>query len=186
MVRYWTPEATQLYSQVSDSRDFLRLNVGFIIHETVGYSRDFPLEIPSLRLSPDLNLFDLNGVARVTRTSQGLLLQIRMRAFTTAECGRCLNQFSQALDIDFTDLYAFSPNSVTDSGLLLPDTGKIDLEPVLREEMSLALPINPVCNPDCKGLCPICGNDLNKTTCNHEDAPTDPRLDGLRSLLDQE
>jgi uncharacterized protein len=97
-----------------------------------------------------------------------------------------LNQFSQALEIDFTDLYAFSSNSVTESGLLLPDTGKIDLEPVLREEMTLALPINPVCKPDCQGLCPICGNDLNRTTCYHEDTPIDPRLDGLRAFLDQE
>jgi uncharacterized protein len=171
---------------VSDSRDFLRLNVGFIIHETVGYSRDFPFEIPSLRLSPDLDLFDLNGVVRVTRTSQGLLLQVKMQALTVVECARCLNQFSQALEIDFTDLYAFSSNSITESGLLLPDTGKIDLEPVLREEMTLALPINPVCKQDCQGLCPICGNDLNRTTCYHEDTPIDPRLDGLRAFLDQE
>jgi uncharacterized protein len=109
-----------------------------------------------------------------------------MRAFIVVECARCLTRFSQELNIDFTDLYAFSPDSVTDSGLLLPDTGKIDLEPVLREEMTLAMPINPVCNSDCKGLCPICGNDLNQTTCNHEDNLIDPRLDTLRSLLDQE
>jgi len=171
---------------VSDSRDLLRLNVGFIIHQTVGYSRDFPFGIPSIRLAPDLDIYDLSGVARVTRTSQGLLLQVKMRAFTSVECARCLTQFPQALDIDFTDLYAFSPDSITDSGLLLPDTGKIDLEPVIREEMSLAMPINPVCNPDCKGLCPICGNDLNRTTCNHEENLTDPRLDTFRSLLDQE
>lgn len=177
---------TQFYSLVSDSRDLLRLNVGFIVHQTVGYSRNFRFKIPSIRLSPDLDLSILSGVARVTRTSQGLLLQVKMRAFIVVECARCLTRFSQELNIDFTDLYAFSPDSVTDSGLLLPDTGKIDLEPVLREEMTLAMPINPVCNSDCKGLCPICGNDLNQTTCNHEDNLIDPRLDTLRSLLDQE
>jgi uncharacterized protein len=171
---------------VSDSHDLFRLNVGFIIHQTVGYSRDFPFEIPTIRLSPDLVLDDLSGTALVTRTSQGLLLQVKMQAFTEVECVRCLTRFSQMLDIDFTDLYAFSPNSVTDSGLLLPETGKIDLAPVVSEEMSLAMPINPVCKPDCKGLCPICGNDLNKTTCHHLDDRTDPRLDALRSLLDKE
>ena len=169
---------------MSDSRDFLRLNVGFIIHQTVGYSRDFPLEIPSIRLLPDLDLQDLAGVVRVTRTTQGLLLQVRMRAYTPAECVRCLKRFSQALSIDFTDLYAFSPDSVTESGLLLPENGKIDLTPVVREEMMLAMPINPVCNPDCKGLCPICGNNLNEAICKHEDDSADPRLDTLRSLID--
>ncbi len=171
---------------MSDSRDLLRLNVGFIIHQTVGYSREFPFEIPSIRLSPDLVLNDLSGVALVTRTSQGLLLQVKMQAFAEVECVRCLTRFPQKLDINFTDLYAFSPDSVTDSGLLLPETGKIDLESVVREEMILAMPINPVCRPDCKGLCPICGNDRNKTPCDHPDDLTDPRLDALRSLLDQE
>jgi uncharacterized protein len=171
---------------VSDSRDLLRLNVGFIIHQTVGFSRDFPFDIPSIRLSNELDLRDLKGVARITRTSQGLLVQVKMQACTEIECVRCLSRFSQRLDIDFTDLYAFSSDSVTDSGLLLPDTGKIDLEPVLREEMFLAIPIKPVCRTECKGLCPICGNDLNKTTCSHEEIPTDPRLDILRSLLDKQ
>jgi uncharacterized protein len=171
---------------MSDYRDLLRLNVGFIIHQTVGFSRDFPFDIPAIRLSPELELHDLNGVARISRTSQGLLVQVKMRAFTEVECVRCLSKFSQKLNIDFTDLYAFSPDSVTDSGLLLPDTGKIDLEPILREEMFLAMPINTVCSPECKGLCPICGNDLNKSTCSHEEALTDPRLDNLRSLLDKQ
>ena len=55
------------------SHDVLRLNVGFIIHQTVGYSRDFPFEIPALRLPPDLDLNDFTGVVRVTRTAQGLV-----------------------------------------------------------------------------------------------------------------
>ncbi len=171
---------------MSESRDLLRLNVGFIIHQTVGYSRDFPFDVPSVRLSPDLVLNDLIGTALVTRTSQGLLLQVKMQASTEVECVRCLTRFPQKLDIDFTDLYAFSPDSVTDSGLLLPETGKIDLEPVVLEEMTLAMPINPVCKPDCKGLCPICGNDRNKSSCEHPDDLTDPRLDVLRSLLNKE
>ena len=169
-----------------NSNDFLRLNVGFIVHQTVGYSRDFPLEISSIRLSPDLDLFDMEGVARVTRTSQGLLLQVKMSAFIWSECVRCLKQFPQVLEIDFTDLYAFSPDSVTESELLLPESGKIDLEPVVLEEMMLAIPINPICRPDCIGLCPICGNDLNQEPCTHEDEQTDPRLDALGSLLGEE
>ena len=168
------------------THDLLRLNVGFIIHQTIGYSRDFPIEIPAVRLSPDLEVFDMDGLALVTRTTQGLLLQMKMGAFSTVECARCLKQFSQELEINVTDLYAFSPDSATESGLLLPETGIIDLGPVVREEMSLAVPINPVCSTECKGLCPICGNDLNQTTCNHENEFIDPRLDKLKLLLEEE
>ena len=161
-----------------DFRDPLRLNVGFIIHQTVGYSREFPFEFPSILVPPDTRLSDLNGLARVTRTAQGLLVQLKMQATAPAECVRCLNEFPQPLEIDATDLYAFTPNSVTESGLILPENGKIDLSPVVRDEMLLAMPIGPLCRPDCKGLCPICGENLNQTTCPHVQEISGAELDG--------
>jgi uncharacterized protein len=166
--------------------DALRLNVGFIIHETVGYSRDFPIELPLVRIPPDLELIDLVGVLRVTRTAQGLLVQGKLAASSLAECGRCLEGFSQPLRIDFTELYAFNANSATDSSLFVPDTGKIDLAPVVREEMLLAFPINPLCRPDCKGLCAVCGENQNRITCNHTEDVVDNRLETLKALLEQD
>lgn len=163
---------------MSDFRDPLRLNVGFIIHQTVGYSRDFPFEFPSILVSPDTRLSDLSGLARVTRTAQGLLVQVKMQATVPAECVRCLTGFPQRLEINSTDLYAFTPNSVTESGLLLPENGKIDLSPVVRDEMLLAMPISPLCRPDCKGLCPVCGENLNETTCIHAQELPGADLDG--------
>lgn len=166
------------------SNDFLRLNVGFIIHETVGYSRDFPIEIDSIRIPPDLELKNLAGSVRVTRTAQGLLVQVKMTAETPAECVRCLDEFLLPLKVKYTDLYAFNFNSVTESGLLVPETGKIDLAPILREEMLLSVPINPVCKLNCRGLCPVCGENLNNNPDHYEEQDIDPRLAGLRSLLD--
>jgi uncharacterized protein len=168
---------------MSKANDFLKLNVGFIIHETVGFSRDFPFEIDEVRLPPDLDLKQLNGTVRVTRTAQGLLVQGKLSANIQAECGRCLTDFAQLLQVDFTELYAFTANSVTDSGLYVPESGKIDLAPLVREEMFVAIPINPVCESDCKGLCPICGENLNEMACHHEDDEIDPRLSALKSLL---
>lgn len=143
------------------SADLLRLNVGFIIAETVGYSREFPIEVPAIHLPPDLTLTDLNGTVRVTRLAQGLLVQADLSATVPAECVRCLIDFQQPLQVNFTELYAFTPDSMTESGLLLPETGKIDLAPIVRDEMLIAMPIGPVHDPDCKGLCPICGENLN-------------------------
>jgi uncharacterized protein len=171
---------------VSTLRDFLRLNVGFIIHQTVGYYRDFPFECEKIHLAPDLDLEQLSGNAKVTRAAQGLLVQVRMKANTMAQCVRCLDDFSQPLEIEFTELYAFSPNSATDSGLLVPEIGKIDLEPLIREEMLLAVPISPLCSPDCQGICPVCGGNRNHVPCQHEEEISDPRLDILRNLLEEE
>ena len=169
---------------MSNTRASLRLNVGFIRNQSVGYSRDFPIDLPSVFLKPDLKLYNLVGNALVTRTAHGLLVQAKLSAQVSAECARCLNDFSQPLGAEFTELYAFTPNSATESGLLLPETGIIDIGPIVREEMLLAIPMSPICSPDCKGLCPICGENLNETVCNHEDESLDPRLSVLKTLLD--
>ena len=153
---------------MADFRNPLLLNVGFIIHETIGYSRDFPFDFETISIPPDTKLNKLNGLVRVTRTAQGLLVQVKMQAYSPSECVRCLTEFAQLLKIDFTDLYAFSLNSVTESGLLLPETGKLDLAPIVRDEMLLAVPISPLCRPDCKGLCPVCGENLNEIAGEHE------------------
>ena len=165
--------------------DFFRLNVGFIIHDTIGYSRDFPFQAAAVHLPPDLELTGLDGNVRVTRTAQGLLVQVKMVARILAECVRCLEDFNQPLQIDFTELYAFTTNSLTESGLLVPESGKIDLAPLIREEMLLAVPINPVCRSDCRGLCPVCGENLNRTYCEHEQQDIDPRLEVLKQLRDK-
>jgi len=168
---------------VSNSNNPLRLNIGFIIHQSIGYYRDFPFEIPNIHLKPDLELKNLIGTVRVTRTAQGLLVQAKMRAVTPAECVRCLADFEQPLEIDFTELYAFTSSSVTESGLYVPENGLLDLAPLIRDEMYLSIPISPVCKPDCKGLCPICGENLNETTCHHEEETVDMGLNSLKELF---
>jgi uncharacterized protein len=170
---------------VSNSNHPFRLNVGFIVHQAVGYSRDFSFEFPFIAFPPDLELNDLKGEVRVTRTAQGLLLQASTSANAKTECASCLDECIITLSTDFTELYAFSQNSVTDSELLLPENNIIDLEPIVREEMLLAFPIKPLCRPDCQGLCPICGENRNTTACNHENDYIDPRLEALRTLLEE-
>ena len=167
-------------------RDLLRINVGFIVHQTVGYSREFPLEIPAIKLPPDLELEDMVGWARITRTAQGLLVQIKMKANTQSECVRCLEPFPQPLEIDFADLYTFSSASAVPSDLMVPETYQLDLSPVVREEMLLALPISPLCRIECKGLCPVCGENQNIKVCHHDDQDSDPRLSALKSLLEED
>jgi uncharacterized protein len=170
---------------VSDPHSPLRLNVGFVVAQSAGFSRDFPFDLPKLNIPPDLRVNGLTGTVRATRTPQGILLQGEFKALICLECVRCLTDFQQSLMFNFTELYAFSQRYVTDSGLIMPETGIIDLTPVLREYILLEIPISPLCRPDCKGLCPICGNNLNESTCYHEDESRDPRFASLKSLLDK-
>jgi len=168
---------------VPDPHSPLRLNVGFIVHQSIGYFRDFPFDIPKVRLHPDPILTDLNGTVRVSRTPQGLLMQVKLHAWIETECVRCLDLFEQELHTDFSELYAFTHRSTTESNLILPEDGHIDLEPILREYMLLEVPISPLCRQDCKGLCPVCGENLNRVQCDHNTEPDDPRLAVLKNML---
>lgn len=152
----------------------LRLNIGFLIKSPIGTSREFDFEYEDICLGDDLSLDEFIGKARFDRTPQGLLLQGEFAAKVDLECVRCLETFLQPLNWSFTDLYAFDKSSVSESNLLVPDDGQIDLEPLLREYALLEFPISPVCKPDCKGLCLVCGENLNKTDCGHRPESDSP------------
>ena len=96
------------------------------------------------------------------------MIQGKFQAKVDAECVRCLAEFNQPLDMDFSELYAFSARSVSESGLILPEDAHIDLEPLVREYLLIEIPISPLCKPDCKGLCSVCGADLNAEVCEHQ------------------
>ncbi len=146
----------------------LRINVGFLIHQPIGTSRDIHFDFPELHFSPDLDVSHFVGMVRISRTPQGLLVQGAFEAGIQAECVRCLTPFIQPLKIDFSELYAFNYKSISESGLLVPYDGNINLSPLVREYLLLEVPISPLCQPDCKGLCVICGADLNRGLCEHQ------------------
>ncbi len=62
------------------------------------------------------------------------------------------------------------------------DEDEIDLEPLLREQIILAVPYAPLCRPDCRGLCSVCGADLNAGECGCDRAVIDPRLAALKDI----
>ena len=168
---------------VANPRRPLRLNVGFLIKSPIGTSRDFNFNYEKMRLGDDLTLHDFTAMARFDRTPQGLVLQSDFSGRLQLDCVRCLEPFVQDLKSTLTELYAFDKRHVTESNLLVPEDGQIDLEPLLREYALLEIPINPSCKPDCKGLCPVCGENLNKTDCGHASAGTESPFAALRDLL---
>lgn len=150
----------------------LRINVGFLIHQSIGISRDIHFDLPDLHIPPDFSVMDFTGMVRISRTPQGLLLQGEFQGSTRLECVRCLEGFTQNLQTSFSELYAFDERSLSDSGLLVPEDGIIDLAPLVREYLMLEEPIKPLCKPDCRGLCATCGENLNMRQCEHINQPS--------------
>lgn len=169
---------------MTDPRRPLRLNLGFLVSASIGTSRDFTFEASEIRLDNDLDVFNFAGVIKITRTPQGLLTQGSFTGSFPLECVRCLSDYEQFVRWEFTELYAFNRDNMTDSGLLMPEDGFIDFESIMREYALLEVPISPICKPDCKGLCPVCGENLNETDCGHRDTDTDSPFAALKDLLD--
>lgn len=95
------------------------------------------------------------------------------------ECARCLSPVSTEQEIDVQELFLFPDKEPEDDEASRVEGDFVDLEPVLRDAVVLELPFIPLCRPDCAGLCPRCGADLNADPGHAHPGETDPRWAGL-------
>ncbi len=161
----------------------LRLNVGFLLKEGVGYSREFSFDEPLIQVSNDLIVHNLGGSVTLTRTPQGLYAQGRLTATVDNECARCLDPYDQLVSVRLAELYHYPPESAPPDSLTISDDVQLDLTPVVREDFLLSIPMHALCRPDCKGLCPQCGANWNEGPCDCREDNIDPRLAPLARLL---
>jgi uncharacterized protein len=157
----------------------LRLNVGFLLREGVGSSRDFVFDEPLVHVSDDLTVHNLAGVITLTRTPQGLYAQGQLSAAVEHECTRCLTDFQQPVTVQLAELYHYPPETAPAEAYTVSDDVHLDLTPVVREDFLISIPISAVCRPDCKGLCPQCGKNWNEGPCDCLPDTSDPRWAGL-------
>lgn len=128
-------------------------------------------------LVADLQAETASGVMEVTGT---LNLDVQM------VCARCLGPVHQNLTVPFREVFAEKEEKLPDSereDAHIVTEGKVDLKPYVEEALWLALPNIPVCQEDCKGLCPVCGTNRNETDCGCKQERIDPRLAGLADFF---
>lgn len=161
------------------------LNLGFLVAQDIGESHDFPLEFEKVKFNEDFSLTDFNGILTVSRTPQGLLAYGNFEGKLTLECVRCLKDYNHLLEWEITELYAFNRENVEEDDQIFPHNARVDLREIMSDEAQLKIPINPICKPNCQGLCQICGADLNLGDCGHEDIlpDDDSPFAGLKDLL---
>lgn len=98
----------------------------------------------------------------------------------TGECRRCGGQVSGAVEAVVRERFVTQPSDADDDAYLL-DSDLLDLEPLVRDAVLLELPLAPLCSPECRGLCPRCGENLNLVTCGCR-PEVDPRWAPLEAL----
>jgi uncharacterized protein len=115
---------------------------------------------------------------------EGVIVHADVRAELIAECSRCLTPVHDAIDVEVREV--FEDRQTLDAGTegeIYPlDHDEVDLEPMVRDAILPELPAVPLCRPDCLGLCPVCGENRNETTCECTVEEADPRWARLGEL----
>ena len=161
----------------------LRFNFGFILEAGLGTSRDMELDYPEVHID-DVTLTPLKGSFQVIRSSKGLYISGELSSTTETECSRCLDSIRIPISIRMDDLFYYPASTAPPGDFGVGEDGFVDLNPLVRQLSLLAIPLQPFCRPDCKGLCMHCGQNLNVDSCDCEIEDVDPRLESLRSLLE--
>lgn len=145
----------------------------------------------------DLNgeIVSLSGKVAFNGETQRLDEKAHVRGVINADvslnCTRCLEPISKHLQIPFDVVFVDASEENTNAEAEVADelldeslveNGEIDMAEVIREQILLATPEQVFCNPDCKGLCPQCGANLNLIDCKCADDDIDPRWAALKSL----
>lgn len=102
-----------------------------------------------------------------------------------APCDRCLTPLGRPMHLEFAhDLVLSLNREDNDEFIVIPD-GRLDLAELATSDILLELPTAMVCADGCKGLCPVCGANLNEGDCGCDRSQKDPRMDPLRRLLQE-
>ena len=118
----------------------------------------------------------------VQRASTGDVFGLRLETTISGPCMRCLAPASVTVEVDAREYQATDAGADEELRSEYVVEGELDVGSWARDQVALSLPDQILCRPDCAGLCPVCGKDLNLEPHEHEDAAVDPRWAALESL----
>ena len=156
-------------------------NVAQLLREPVGASRKYTID-------PEEPVH--RGTAKLTRVPSGVLVEVDADVTVDTTCSRCLAPISVPEHIHFEEIFAQQVDPVTsvrmdpedEESFLIDLNHTIDITEAVRQYTEMAAEMQPLCRPDCPGICPECGQDLSVAHCNCERTPVDSRWAALAAL----
>ncbi len=101
----------------------------------------------------------------IVADAEGVSVRGALKTAFQTECARCLKPMTEPLEADFNVRYHKS--ACEDDEIYLYEGDSLDFTDMIKDHVLLALPIQSLCGPECKGLCPVCGANLNEGGCGH-------------------
>lgn len=169
----------------------LRFNVATLLKEPIGSTREYDIE-GAVLIDDEPRSEPVAGSARLLRTKHGVLVSSHLEGAAHEVCSRCLADVAVPLDLNIEEEFFSTIDLRTGAPLPAPDDAEafrisaehtLDLEEAVRQAWAVSLPMQPLCRPDCRGLCPRCGQDLNLGACSCPPEEEDERWTALRQLV---
>ena len=150
----------------------MHLNVSQLLKEPSGASREHEID-EQLPPMDGAESRPVAGAVKLIRTDKGVWTSAELDTTAPSTCGRCLVEYLQTIHISIeeetvplreADRSAGLPDDTTES-LHIDADQILDLTEAVGQYIALNLPMKPICRPGCKGICPVCGSNLNELTC---------------------
>jgi uncharacterized protein len=167
----------------------IQINVLQELRHPLGSDSSYDLDEPVVLLD-ETKLNDVAGTLGLLRTDRGLLASLKLQATVGERCARCLLEATFRVEMEFEEEFfaTVDPNtgarirlSKDEEGFTIGPDFILDLDEAIRQYVLMAEPVKPLCRPDCPGLCPSCGANLNEGRCGCE-PPVDERLRVLAGI----
>lgn len=148
----------------------MKIEVKNLLNQPEGSVEHYPLDLTQLSIDTETSA-KFMGEAVLTNLDDLILAQITGQTNFTQPCSRCLKEVNLTIPLEFsrefkTKIPGLARNDDNNNEEAYPiEDGRIDLTPVLTEEIIANVPVKILCSNTCKGLCPKCGNNLNDNSC---------------------
>ena len=147
---------------------------------------DYPADLSHLELTygerPVTQPLSVRG--SVFSRHGAVTLEFQITGTLALKCDRCAKEYEFPISCPFSAMVSANPNEEESEKLIVAENNSLDIDQIAEMALLLWLPAKQLCREDCKGLCPICGADRNEVDCGCDTRRVDPRLEGLKKLLE--
>lgn len=150
----------------------------------VTFKGEQPISLRGLNSEHPIQNCEAHVDGTVTKTGNRYLVQGTVSVTVQLLCDRCIEEFDCSIVADLYKEYSSDPNvNEDDEDIIQVTDSEIDLEDAVTEAVYLNLPMKWVHDDKCKGICKVCGQNLNKHQCKCQENDIDPRLEGLKNIF---
>jgi len=153
----------------------MQINVAQLFKQDIGSSRSYRIDDILSFAEEEITGCHVRGEVQLIRTDKGILVKSILGGTNSLVCSRCLTSFDYPLNLRIQEEFLPSNDITNGISISLPDDSTIfvidehhilDLNEAVRQYALLAMPMKPLCHPNCAGICPDCGANLNHGICH--------------------